>query len=180
MITAKKRLSKHFVIQWTQAPDQDFSMDSRGWHKGQRRRWNQQTEKRIVELHACLKANPKAFFWGASAIEQEWRIRYPNDTIPPLRTIGQILKELGLSDKYRRHRHKGASRYLCYPEHTIYHRLGKRVMEADFVGQKYLTGRTEPLHFIGFSFKTEPKFRYFKRIGAKNAKAFMAGCKEVF
>lgn len=180
MITAKKHLSKHFVIRWTQSPDQDFSIDSRGWPKGQRRRWNQQTMQRIAELHACLKANTKAFFWGASAIEQEWRRRYPNDTIPPLRTIGQILQDLGLSDRYRRHSNKGAACYLCYPEYTIYHSLGRRVMEADFVGQKYLTGRTEPLHFIGFSFKTEPKFRYFKRIDAKDAKSFIAGCKEVF
>jgi transposase len=180
MITAKKHISKHFVIRWTQSPDQDFSIDNRGWPRGKRRKWDQHTEHRIVELHAYLKANPKAFFWGASAIEQEWRHRYPNETIPPLRTIGQILKDLGLSDKYRKHRNTGASRYLCYPEHTIYHSLGKRVMEADFVGQKYLTGRTEPIHFIGFSFKTEPKFRYFKRIEAKNAKAFICGCKEVF
>jgi len=180
MITAKKHISKHFVIRWTQSPDQDFSIDNRGWPRGKRRKWDQHTEHRIVELHAYLKANPKAFFWGASAIEQEWRHRYPNDTVPPLRTIGQILKDMELSDKYRKHRNTGASRYLCYPENTIYHTFGKRVMEADFVGQKYLTGRTEPIHFIGFSFKTEPKFRYFKRIEAKNAKAFICGCKEVF
>ena len=180
MITARKHLSKHFVIRWTQSPGQDFSIDSRGWPSGQRRKWDQQTQQRIVELHASLKANTKAFFWGASAIEQEWRRLYPNDTVPPLRTIGQILQDLGLSDKYRKHRNTGASRYLCYPEYTIYHQLGKRVMEADFVGQKYLTGRTEPLQFIGFSFKTAPKFRYFKRIDAKSAKSFIAGCKEVF
>jgi len=44
MITAKKHISKHFVIRWTQSPDQDFSIDNRGWPRGKRRKWDQYTE----------------------------------------------------------------------------------------------------------------------------------------
>lgn len=64
---------------------------------------------------------------GATAIQTEWRRRYPEDDPPPLRTIGQILTDLGLSVKTKKGRNEGAAEYLCYPEHTIYEQLGDRV-----------------------------------------------------
>jgi len=175
-----KRLNKHFVIRWTQSPSQDFYKDRRGWPMGQRRKWTKQTEAKIASIHAALKSDPRSFYLGASAIEQQWRRRYPKDKIPPLRTIGQILKDLGLSQPRKRFRKPGASAYLCYPEYTIYNKIGKRVMEADFVGHKFLAGRTEPLQFAGFSFKSAPKFRYFKRIESKGADSLIKVCREVF
>ena len=175
-----KRLNKRFVIRWTQSPSQNFSEDHRGWPMGQRRKWTKQTEAKIASVHTALKNNPRSFYLGASAIEQQWRRRYPKDKIPPLRTIGQILKDLGLSQHRKTSRRPGASAYLCYPEYTIYNKIGKRVMEADFVGHKFLAGRTEPLQFAGFSFKTAPKFRYFKRIESKGADSLIKSCREVF
>jgi len=164
MIAKKKKVSRPFVIKWTESPTQDFTKDDRGWSRGKRRKWSKEDEQRIKSIYCDLKENPTEFYTGATAIEQERRKRYPDVPPLPLRTIGQILSDLGLSNKRRRNRHKGASRYLCYPEYTIYHLLGERVLEADFIGEKYITGRTEPLNFIGFSFKKEPKLRYFKRV----------------
>lgn len=89
-----------------------------------------------------------------------------------------MLKDLGVSKDYGNPRVKGASRYLCYPEHTVYEKLGQRIMEADFVGHKYIRGRTEPLHFIGFSFKKHPKLRHFRRIGAATADNFIKAFQE--
>jgi len=175
-----KRLNKRFVIRWTQSPTQDFTEDKRGWPMGQRRKWTKQTETRIAGLHRQIKADPRAFYLGASAIEQQWRRTYPGEVVPPLRTIGQILKDLGLSQPRKTPRNPGASAYLCYPEHTIYNKIGKRIMEADFVGQKFLAGRTEPLHFAGFSFKAVPKLRYYKRIQSKGADSLIKNCKYVF
>jgi hypothetical protein len=85
-----------------------------------------------------------------------------------------MLAALGLSAPRKKGRHKGAARYLCYPEHTIYERFGGRVLEADFVGKKYLKERTAPLNFIGFSFKKAPRLRYFKRIEGQTADNFIA------
>jgi hypothetical protein len=87
---------------------------------------------------------------------------------------------LGLSSARKHGRHKGAARYLCYPEHTIYERFGGRVLEADFIGQKYLTGQSEPLNFIGFSFKKPPRLRYFQRVEGQTAQAFIKASKEFF
>ncbi len=39
----------------------------------------------------------------------------------------------------------------------------ERVLEADFVGKKYLKGCTKPLNFIAFSFKKEQKLELVKK-----------------
>ena len=159
-------------MKWAKTPNQDFSQDSRGWPKDKRRKWTKKTEKRIKEIHQALEQDPYQFYTGATAIDQEWRKRYL-ETPPPLRTMGKILAELGLSAARKKGRNKGASRYLCYPEHTIYQTLGGRVLEVDFIGKKYLTGRTEPLNFIAFSFKKEPRLRYYKRVEGQTADNFI-------
>ena len=179
-IASKKRVSKNFVLAWTQSPDQDFTADKRGWPVGRRRKWDDKVEERIKQLHVSLKADPKTFYWGPTAIAQQWRSRYADEAAPPLRTIGQMLKDMGLSQKQRKRGAPGASRYLCYPEHTIYNVLGRRVMEADFVGHKFLAGRSEPIHFVGFCFKKSPKLRYYKRIASANARHLIAECRVFF
>lgn len=180
MIAKKKKVSRNFVIAWTKSPHQDFNKDNRGWQKGKRRKWPRETEKQIKTIYQDLEKEPSRFYLGATAIDQEWRKRYPNVSPPPLRTIGRILSDLGLSSKRRKDRYKEAARYLCYPEHTIYTLLEGRVLEADFIGKKYITGRTEPLNFIAFSFKKEPKLRYFKRILSQIADEFIKYCKYFF
>lgn len=172
-------VSKGFVVNWTQAEAPDPAHDARGWQKGQGRKWGDTTRRRICRLHAELERSPRAFYSGASAIQQRYRSRYPEAEAPPLRTIGRFLTEAGLS-KGPKQRVKGASRYLCYPEHTVYETLGRRVLEADFIGQKYLTGRTAPLHFIGFSLKKAPKLRYFQRVEAQTTTAILAACDHFF
>ncbi|MFQ6052572.1 MAG: hypothetical protein ACE5K4_12915 [Candidatus Hydrothermarchaeota archaeon] len=172
-ISRKKKVSRNFVIRWTKSPDQDFTEDNRGWPKSKRRKWDKAVEQRIKEIHQYLKNDPYEFYTGATAIAQEWRKRHPKEEIPPLRTIGQILKDLDLSDNRKRRRNKGAARYLCYPEYTIYHLLGGRVLEADFIGKKYIAGRSEPINFIGFSFKKIPKLRYFMRVSGQTAENFI-------
>jgi hypothetical protein len=174
-------VSKHFVIKWTQEPDQDVTVDHRGWKAGERRKWTSETESRILELRDHLKNDPSVFFHGATAIAQEWLSRYPRDQVPPLRTIGQIMKDLGLSQSKKKPQRKGAASYLCYPEKTVYEgSLGDRVMEADFIVRRYLKGSGTPLHFIGFSAKKAPRLRYFERIESLTADAFIRACERFF
>ncbi len=54
-ISEQLRVSKNFVIRWIQSMDQDVTIDHRGWPKGRRRRWSQETEGRIASLHKELK-----------------------------------------------------------------------------------------------------------------------------
>jgi hypothetical protein len=180
VIVREEGVSRRFVDKWTQSPGQDSIKDNRGWKKGKGRRWDKSTEERIKEIREYLDSDSDFFYKGATAIDLEWRRRYPGSTPPPLRTIGQIITDLGLTKSNKSGRNKGAARYLCYPEHTIYNLLGGRVLEADFIGEKYIMGRTEPLNFIGFSFKKEPKIRYFKRIESQKADDFILQSKHFF
>jgi hypothetical protein len=179
-IARQKKVSRNFVIAWTRSPKQDYMRDDRGWPRGKRRKWDQTTVRRIRAIHERLAQDPGEFYVGATVIVQQWRKLYPGSSSPPLRTIGRILAELGLSAPRKKGRNKGAARYLCYPEHTIYERFGGRVLEADFVGRKYLKERTEPLNFIGYSFKKAPRLRYFKRIEGQTADNFIAQTKAFF
>lgn len=166
-------------MRWTESPEQDLTTDDRGWVKGLQRRWDGQTLRQVERLYAQLLADPHEFFAGATAIQQAYRRRYPNSPVPPLRTLGRMLKALGLSAPRRRGRNKGAARYLCYPEQTVYG-LGQRVLEADFIGHKYLTGRTAPVNFLGFGFRQPPKLRYFQRVAGETAEALLAACRHFF
>ena len=179
MIARQLQVSKGFVRRWTREPAQDLAADDRGWPRGQRRAWDQATVERVKEIHQFLRHDPHQFFSGATAVAQEWRRRHPAVGAPPLRTIGRLLAELGLSGTRRTAKAKGAARYLCYPEHTIYHQLPGRVLEADFIGKKYLGGG-EPLNFIGFSFKQQPKLRHFQYVPAQTAEVVIAQCQRFF
>ncbi|MBR9976345.1 MAG: hypothetical protein KFF77_12235 [Bacteroidetes bacterium] len=165
-------VSSHTVLRWTQAADQDCSADGRGWRKGVMRSHSSETLERISLIHHELSSNPKDFFTGASAIAREWSVRF-TDPPPPVRTIGIMLKELHLSTSRKKGRGKGAAAYLHYPEHTLYHGMGGRVIEADYIGRKFLTGRSAPLCFVSFSAKMNPKIRAYKRVEAETGQAMI-------
>lgn len=179
-IARKKRVSRNFVRKWTQSEEQDFEADRRGWPKGKRRKWSVKEELRVREIHERLVSDPRQYYRGATVIAQHWWKRYPGENIPPLRTIGQILSDLGLSQPNRRGRNRGAARYLCYPEYTLYENLGKRLLEADFVGHKYIKGKSVPLNFIGFSFKKQPRIRHYQRVEGQTATVIIEQCRRFF
>lgn len=176
-IARRKHMSNNFVIKWTASPDMDFEKDNRGWEKKKRRKWGKEKEERIKKIHEELNKTPKEYFIGATIIMQEWRKRYPGETIPPLRTIGRMLKEMGLTNRMKKGRNKGAARYLNYPEYTIYNLLGGKVLEADFI-KKNIRNRTEPITFMGFSYKKAPKLRYYRQLEGETSKELMRGCKQ--
>ena len=178
-IARDMQISRNFVTKWTQSVHQDFTIDNRGWEKGRARKWDKEIKERIKGIRLYLENDSFEFYIGATAIKQEWRRRYPDEFSPPLRTIGKYLSELGLAQK-RKIKYKGAAKYLCYPEHTIYNQLGDRVAEVDFIGKKYIHGRSEPLNFIGFSFKKEPKLRYYKRIEGQTSDNFITETDKFF
>jgi len=152
----------------------------RGWTKGQPRKYTKADKTRVKKIRKELsKESPDEFYCGATVILQEYRERYPNLKPPTLRFIGRVLSESGLAEQQKKHKNKGMARYLHYPECSIYN-LGKRVMELDFIGHKFIKGRTEPINFIGFSFKKDPKLRHFKRISGETSYNIIKESKKFF
>lgn len=77
--------------------------------------------------------------------------------------IISTLKELKLSKPHRK-RVKGCSEYQRYPK-VLISQIGKLIFEIDFT-QRFIKGRTKPVHFIGFSCK-KLKLRQYKRISGQ-------------
>lgn len=165
---------------WTKSSNQDFTKDMRGWPKGKPRKYTKADKTRVKKIRDELTKNSSDdFYCGATVILQEYRKKYPNLKPPTLRFIGRVLAKSGMVAQQKKHKNKGAARYLHYPEYSVYH-LGKRVLEVDFVGHKFIRGRTEPVNFIGFSFKKEPKLRYFKRISGETSDNLINQSKRFF
>lgn len=165
-------VSKGFVVNWTKHPQQDPEEDRRGWPAGKHRRYDRSIVNRVRQIHAELLADEREFFTGARAIALAWQRRYRDEAIPSLRHIGSIMAAEGLTAP-RRGRRKGAARYLCYPETTLYETISSRLLEADFIGHKYLRGRSEPVNFLGLSFKKTPRLRWYCRIEGQTTQALL-------
>lgn len=171
-IAKSLNVSKKFVQKWVESTENELNMDKRGWPKGKPRAIESEMRNQILSTHDKLRADPTQFFTGPTAVQLLFEQTYPNLEVPSLRSIGRILKEAGRTHPNRGHQ-KGASAYLCYPEYLLYEQLGGRLLEADFIGKKFITGQTQPLNFIGFSFKLNPRIRYFERIEAQTANCFI-------
>lgn len=84
-----------------------------------------------------------------------------------LRFIGRTLAKHGLTTlpKVRR---KGVSRYLHYPQ-ALVDKLGSSLLEVDFIGKKFITGRTQPVNFFAFSLRFPRQLKHFQRVEAETA-----------
>lgn len=165
-------------MQWTQSPEQDVSIDRRGWPKNKLRHYTPSDEGQVLEIYRHLESDPGAYFAGASAILQQYQKLYPTGNKLSLRFIGRVLAKHGLSTKPKVRR-KGVSRYLHYPEHSI-NDLGESLLEIDFIGKKYITGRTEPINFIAFSLRFPRKLKHFQRIESETGDEVIKHCKSFF
>ena len=172
-------VSKGFVVNWTQHSQQDPKQDLRGWPKGKHRSYDPVIVERVRRLHQQLVDDPREAFTGATAIALAWRDHYRGEEIPSLRYIGKIMSAEGLT-KPHRGRQKGALRRLCYPEDTLHLMVGNRLLESDFVGQKFLRGGEGPLNFVGFCFKKEPRLRWYYQVEAQNTDAILSTSADFF
>ncbi|MBS3788592.1 hypothetical protein KGY79_10415 [Candidatus Bipolaricaulota bacterium] len=173
-------VSTDFVVKWTQSPDQDLQVDNRGWPKGKLTKWNGKMKGKIKSIREELENDPEQFYIGPTAVQIEHHRRYPEEDLPPVRTIGKILSDLDMTNEQQKGKNKGAAKYLRYPEKTIYEKIGDRILEADFVGEKYITGRTEPINFIGYSFKKEPRLHHFQRVDGETTDEFINKTEKFF
>lgn len=159
---------------WTKSPNQNFYIDGRGWPKNKLRRYTPLDESRVIEIFNHLNSQGVAYFSGATAILQEYLKLFPQEQALSLRFIGRTLTKYGLSRKPKT-RNKGASRYLHYPEYTITH-LGESLLEIDFIGKKFISGRSEPVNFIAFSLRIPRKLKYLQRVEAETADEVIKHC----
>jgi transposase len=177
-IARQENVSRWFVERWTESLDQNLTKDGRGWRKGRGRSYTLNDERRVLEIHKNLDRDPQVYFSGASAILYRYQQESPQGKSLSLRYIGRILAKHGLSKKPKV-RVKGASRYLHYPAQLI-DGLGESILELDFIGKKFIDGRTEPINFIGFSLTKPHRLKHFQRAESETTSEAEMHCKRFF
>ena len=98
----------------------------------------------------------------------DYASKYPRETLPTLWYIKKTIQKANLQTRKPKKRRKGGSEYLLYPTESIRSLPGIH-QSADFIGKKYIAGRTEPINFISASYYWPFKLYQVKRIQAEKA-----------
>lgn len=94
---------------------------------------------------------------------------YPADPLPSLWFIDETVRKNGLQTRKPKKRKRiGGSKYLLFPSESI-KRLGCIHQSADFIGRKYIAGRTEPINIFSSAYYAPFKLYQIKRVCAEKA-----------
>lgn len=171
-------VSCNFVMAWTKSPDQDLTMDGRGWRRGTPRLHPIDIRERLCAIRDELVASPDEYYVGDLAVQQRYRDHYPDDPVPGIDYVARILREEHRTSPHRPKR-RGVARYLGYPVASVA-RLGPRIAEADFVGRKYLAGVSDPLHFLSVAYQEPPRLRCIQRTKGETAGEAITITQQIF
>ena len=105
---------------------------------------------------------------GDDHVQKDYAQRYPNERLPTLWYITETVRKAKLQTRKPKQRHTGGSEYLLYPIHSIRSLKGIH-QSADFIGKKYISGRTEPINIFSTSYYFPFKLYQIKRIEAEKA-----------
>lgn len=95
--------------------------------------------------------------------------KYPKETAPTIWQIDQAIRGAKLQTKKPKvKKKKGGSEYLLYPVKCIKQLNGVH-QSADFIGKKYITGRTEPINIFSISYYTPFKLHQIKQVLAEKS-----------
>lgn len=157
-IARKLGVSRPFVNRWTKLGSNP-NQDKRGWKKGQLRSRTGQEVLRIVKIRKELD-DSKAFFFGPEIIAEKYAKQYPGAKPVSSAAIGRIIYEH--FPESRRSVLK-AVKEQNYPVDAL-RSLGTIHEGIDFIGQKYLKGKSDPLHFFTRVYRYPFVLRLIKRV----------------
>lgn len=141
--------------------------DDRGWRKGSRRKYSSADEKRICDLK-IKRIESNCYFVGSEYVQMDYAKQFPYETLPSTWYIDEVIRNAGLQTKKPKQKRKGAAEYLLYPTQSI-RNLGYVHQSADFIGKKYIAGRTEPINIFSSSYYAPFKLYQIVRILAEKS-----------
>ena len=159
-------ISRPTIAQWLGHTEYQ---DNRGWRKDRPRKY---IDADIAETIRSLKQNrigQKKYFVGSPHVQMDFAKKHPEREAPKLWYIDKVVREAGLQTKTPKpKRKKGGAQYLLYPSACV-KRLGTVQQSADFIGKKYITGRSEPVNIFSSSYYAPFKLYEIKRVLAEKA-----------
>lgn len=153
---------KDSISKWDKMSNDDIERDERGWKKGRLRVHTKAEETRIIAIRKDLEKE-ESFFFGADVIMKNYEHIY-GESIKKW-YVERVLRENGLTKK-RQPKVKGRSKYMLYPADTL-RKLGKTAMSMDFIGPKFLTGKTEGIHFLALKYIRPKKYGIVQRVSGQ-------------
>lgn len=172
-------VSWNFVSAWTQAKDQDFTTDSRGWKMGIARKHPADIKSRIIAIRTKLEKDPDEYFTGDLAIQQRYAQEYPSDLIPGIDYINDIIRAAGLAKTHHKKRRGTAIRYLCYPVNCIA-RQGDHIADVDHIGHKFVRGVPTPVHFLSVAYRNPRRLRSIQRVNGETTEETIEVTNRIF
>lgn len=126
--------------------------DNRGFEKGSYRTHTKEETTRIVELKKS-RIEKKKYFLGSPHIRMDYAKQFPEDDLPSLWFFDKVVRDAGLQTHEPKKKTKGQDRVkrLRFPVKSIVG-LGRIQQASDFIGKKFITGRTEPISIFSTSY----------------------------
>lgn len=143
--------------------------ERRGWREGIKRTHTDAEEERIAALkHARI--GDKKYFLGAPYIQMDYAKTYPNDPVPTLWFIKDVVHRHALQTHEPKKRSKGQNivSRLKFPIRSIVN-LGRIHQASDFIGKKYIAGSREPVSVFSTSFYQWFELYQIRRVSAEKA-----------
>lgn len=141
--------------------------DDRGWQKGKARKYTDTVVDRICALKKERLAENR-YFHGSEYIQMDYAKQYSKDQRPTIWFIEEAIRKAGLQTRKPKKKKKGGAEYLLYPVESIKN-LGYVHQSADFIGKKYIVGRSEPINIFSTSYYRPFKLYEIARIEAEKA-----------
>jgi hypothetical protein len=94
--------------------------------------------------------------------------KYSGDKVPSQWFIAETIRKEKLQTRKTKKRRKGGSEYLLYPAESI-RNLGYIHQSADFIGKKYISGKSEPINIFSTCYHAPIKLYQIKRTLAEKA-----------
>lgn len=147
-IARELSVSRPTIIRWL---SKESYTDDRGWTEGAKRSHTEIEEERVVTLKQ-KRIDAKSFFLGSPYIQMDYAKQFPDDSLPSMWFIDDVVRRNGLQTREPKKRSKGQNivSRLKFPIASIMG-LGKIQQSVDFIGKKYIHGSREPVSIFSTS-----------------------------
>lgn len=126
--------------------------DARGWQKGTYRTHTEEETERIVVLKKA-RIEKKKYFLGSPHVRMDYAKQFPKEKLPSVWFFDKVVRDAGLQTHEPKKRKKGQDivKRLRFPIKSIVG-LGRIHQASDFIGKKWITGRSEPISIFSTSY----------------------------
>jgi hypothetical protein len=159
------------VSAWLAAPEYS---DGRGW-KGGKRSHTDGEEARVVAIKGAMAAE-RRYFVGAGHVRMRYSKAHPGEAVPSAWFVNDVVRRHGLQahEPKRRGKGQGIVSRLKFPIRSIVG-LGRIQQSCDFIGKKFVRGRTEPVSVFSTSYYQWLELYQIWRVLAETSEA-ATGC----